>query len=167
MRIVAAYILLIVIATSCTKVVDNSSGTSSGSSKTYLSLTVIDSTLPAKNFVITANDGVLVTSPGYLNAAGYFVIANGKTDIKIQSQQNGSVLYDTSVNLSTGSINTAFAFSYNNSARATVVQKDYSTPATGKAKVRLLDVWNGLGNSAVDFTISDGANTFVFLNDTF
>ncbi len=154
------YILVFIAFTACTKVVDSGSSTTTG--KTYLSLTVADSLLPYKGFVVTPNDGSLITTLGYFNSVGYFNFVSGTTDIKIQSPISGSVFFDTVVNLAAGSINTAFAYSYGNIAKATIVQDDYSSPAAGKAKVRLLNLWTALSSGTANFTISDGANTFNF-----
>ena len=157
-----AYISFMLIVTACNKDVVTSGSSATTGSNAYLSLTVADSIPPYKNFVVVLSNGNLITSLGFLNTTGYYNIVSGITDIKLQSQTTGALLFDTTVTLASGSINTAFAFTYGNTARTTVVQENYNTPTSGYAKVRLLDLWNGIGTNIANFTISDGTNTFVF-----
>ena len=159
MKSCTIYILFLFVFASCTKVVNNGTGTSTNA---YLSLTVVDSIQPYKTFIVTTSDGNLITSLGYINSVGYYNVANGATDIRLQSQLNGSIYSDTVVNLAASSINTAFAYNYGIGARLTIVQEDYTTPANGFAKVRLLNLWSFLSASTADFTISDGTHTFTF-----
>ncbi|MBS1626970.1 MAG: DUF4397 domain-containing protein [Bacteroidetes bacterium] len=167
LHIILFFNTLIII--SCTKTVSstgtgNGSGTTTG--KTYLNVTQI-SNGSNTNIIVSPSDGNMFITLGNLYTSGYANIASGSTNIKVQSQLTGKIFHDTTYVLTDNAKSTAFVYPINAIYKVSVVQEDYSSPAAGYAKIRLLDFSKTAPGNTADFSISNGNNSYSFTGRTF
>jgi hypothetical protein len=162
-------IVFLVMASSCTKTVSsigtgNGSGTTGG--KTYLSVTQISSGSKT-NILVTPSDGNLFITLGTLYTANYSYIASGNTNFKVQYANSGKISHDTTFTLTDNARSTAFIYPVTATYKASVVGEDLSAPASGTAKVRLLNFSEVSPGISSDFSISSGSNTYNFTGRKF
>ncbi|MBS1639336.1 MAG: DUF4397 domain-containing protein [Bacteroidetes bacterium] len=172
MKRIALHIIIFfnaLIIISCTKTV-SSSGTGNGggttTSRTYLNVTQI-SNGSKTNVIVSPADGNMFITLGNLYTSGYTNIASGATNIKVQSQTTGKIFHDTTYTLTDNAKSTAFIYPVTSIYKVSVVQEDYSSPATGYAKIRLFDFSETAPGNTADFSISNGNNTFNFTGRKF
>jgi hypothetical protein len=150
-----------------TKVTDNSGSVTDGSGKAYLNITEVDSAATL-NIIVTPSNGATFTTPGTFLGAGYYLLPNGQTNIKVQFSQTGQLFYDTTYGLASGSLHSVCIYPVDKIYRASVINDDFSSATNSNtAYVRILDFAATVMNQSADFSFSNGSVQFASKNRYF
>ncbi|MBN1212017.1 MAG: DUF4397 domain-containing protein, partial [candidate division Zixibacteria bacterium] len=125
---------------------------------------VVHASPDAPGVDLLVNDIILNAAPlTFPNNTGYFTLADGNTNIKVNASGGGPNVIDATLNLGGNQAYSVFAVDTLGSLAPLVLVDDLTVPSTGKAHVRFVHL--SPTAPAVDITLTNGA--IVFANRAF
>jgi hypothetical protein len=90
-------------------------------------------------------DGSKVTSANFGAASGYVSVSSGVRHVQVEASGTSSVLIDQSPSINSDTDTTVFSLNFSTNVFPVVATDDNSTPASGKAKLRIVSAAPFLG----------------------
>ena len=129
-------------------------GCSSGSKTRFR---VMNGVVDESDLSIVEDGNSVASNLAYATSTGYLSAHAGSHQIQIEPSGTSNVFLTQTVNFSSGTDTTILAFNFSSSPQSLVLLDDNSTPPSGDAKLRLINVAPSLGPTDV-YVVAPGTD---------